>query len=65
MRYEAIKNRRGPGIHIIDHTTGREIAWVYDQEYGHNHPEEDERRARLFADALNGKINLQEDTCTP
>ena len=56
MRYTVkLNNSGGPGWNIIDETTGRSVAWIYDQEYGYNHPDEDERRARLFAAALNGK----------
>jgi hypothetical protein len=55
MRYQAKKNSSGgPGWNVIDITTCRNVAWIYDQMYGHKHTEEDERRAKLFADALNG-----------
>ena len=54
-RYSVIKNNNGgPGWNIIDNTTGRNIVWVYDQEYGSKHPEEDERRAKKFTAMLNG-----------
>lgn len=57
-RYSAEKNNSGwPGWVIIDGTTGRSVMWIYDQEYGHKHPEEDERRAKLFANVLNGIPN--------
>ena len=54
MRYEAKRNNSGgPGWIIVDITTGRNVAGVFDQVYGTKHPDEDERRAKRFADVLN------------
>ena len=38
---------------MVDTKTGREIAWVYDQVNGWEHPEVDKLRAELFSEALN------------
>lgn len=54
-RYSVVKNNcGGPGWNILDLTTGKSVAWIYDQAYGFKYPEEDERRANQFADVLNG-----------
>lgn len=53
-RYSAKANNcGGPGWNVIDNTTGRSVAWIYDQEYGHKYPKEDEQRAEKFAAMLN------------
>lgn len=53
-RFIVRKNHAGgPGWVVIDTTTGKEVAWVYDQA---RNPELDEMRAKSFADLLNGRL---------
>jgi len=40
----------GPGWLVVDGTTGKDVAWVYDQA---RNPELDENRAKAFAALLN------------
>jgi len=53
LRFKTRNNYAGPGFYVVDTKTGREIAWVYDQVKGWEHPEIDKLRAELFSEALN------------
>ena len=61
IKFKAIKNSYGPGWHVVDTETGRNVnvAWIYDQEHGKKYPEADEARAKMLADALNDTSEVE------